>query len=401
MKHGKLLAVALGLACASLLGVPGAVRAADHGDSPNVAGQQAGDLADTYVFLDPNDATRLVVIQTFRGFIVPGEAVNFAVFDHTALYRLDIENTGDARPDQTIEVTFSPKGTSGSDPQTATVKLSGRPRREFTAPTTVATLSPTPNAPTITTDPGTNITFFAGEVDDPFFFDLVGFQRFAASVRAGSADPTTLQRGRDVFAGYNILCFALSIPVDLVRGDTSNNVVGVQGVALEKGRKFGRGTGVIRGTGRGSQIDRCATPGVNALLIPYGRKNEHNAGSPVQDATGQFAGDLVALFQAFGTNQANIDALAGIVVTDGDYVRVNVTTPNTGPGGGTNAEGGFPNGRRPGDDVVDTTLTIIANGTDLGDAVDANDVAFRDTFPFLAPPQQPLDTGVVDDNTRN
>jgi hypothetical protein len=33
--------------------------------------------------------------------------------------------------------------------------------------------------------------------------------------------------------------------------------------------------------------------------------------------------------------------------------------------------------------------------------VNASDVAPRDTFPFLAPSQQPRDPGVVDDNTRN
>ena len=32
----------------------------------------------------------------------------------------------------------------------------------------------------------------------------------------------------------------------------------------------------------------------------------------------------------------------------GDFVRVNTTIPNTGPGGGNNAGAGFPNGRRSG-----------------------------------------------------
>jgi len=33
--------------------------------------------------------------------------------------------------------------------------------------------------------------------------------------------------------------------------------------------------------------------------------------------------------------------------------------------------------------------------------VNANDASFRDQFPFFAAAHQPLDTGVVDDNTRN
>jgi hypothetical protein len=47
------------------------------------------------------------------------------------------------------------------------------------------------------------------------------------------------------------------------------------------------------------------------------------------------------------------------------------------------------------------TLTIIANGSTLGDSIDAGDVPPQDDFPFLALPQQPRATGVIDDNTRN
>src|SRR5439155_20061185 len=74
----------------------GTALAADHGDAPNVAGDQAADLGDTYVFLDPNDNTKVFLAMTFRGFIVPGEAVNFTSFDEHVLYRFEIENTGDA-----------------------------------------------------------------------------------------------------------------------------------------------------------------------------------------------------------------------------------------------------------------------------------------------------------------
>ncbi len=387
-------------ACVGFVGLPASSPAADHGDAPNVAGDQNGDLGDTFVFLDPNDNTRLIISVTFRGFIVPGEAVNFTIFDPATIYRFEIENTGDARADQTIDVSFSPKGTTAAEPQTATVLLSGRPRRSFTAPTTVANLSPTPNAFTITADPATGISFFAGEVDDPFTFDIPGFARFAASARAGAPNPALLQRGRDTFAGYNILTIALSVPLDLVRGASTNNVVGVNTIALRRTQRIGK-DGVIKVGGRGKQIDRSSTPGVNAVLIPFGRKNEHNVATPRDDAAGLFANDLIATLTALGANQASIDALAGIVVTNGDYVRANVTTPNTGPGGGNNPEAAFPNGRRLGDDVIDTILTIIANGAPLGDNAGPPDVPLRDTFPFYGLPHQPRDPGVIDDNTRN
>jgi hypothetical protein len=87
-------------------------------------------------------------------------------------------------------------------------------------------------------------------------------------------------------------------------------------------------------------------------------------------------------------------------VNRGDYLRLNLAQANAGPGGGKPAGAGFPNGRRPGDDVIDTLLFFIANQHPLGDNVNANDVPFGNTFPFFAPPHQPLATG-VDDGTRN
>src|SRR4051794_12131246 len=66
------------------------VRAADHGDAPSLAHDQAADLADLYVFRDPNNQANAVLIGTFHGFIVPGEAVNFGVFDPVIKYRFEI-----------------------------------------------------------------------------------------------------------------------------------------------------------------------------------------------------------------------------------------------------------------------------------------------------------------------
>jgi hypothetical protein len=326
--------------------------------------------------------------------------VNFAVFDHTTLYRLEIENTGDAKADQFIDVTFSPKVNSAAEPQTATVRISGRPRREFTAPTTVATLAAAPLAPTITNNADTGIQFFAGEVDDPFFFDIPGFARFANSVRSGSANPAFLTRGRDTFAGYNILCFAMSVPRDLIRGAADNNEIGVNGLTLRRQVLSINRAGVLRSRGALVQLDRSGNPALNALIVPFARKNEYNRASTRDDAGGRFANDIVASLQALQTNDTSIQTLANVFVTRGDFMRLNLTTANTGTGGGNNPNAGFPNGRRLGDDVVDTLLTLIANGTDLGDNVNANDVPLRDTFPFFAPPHQPRESG-VDDNTRN
>ncbi|MGH8605843.1 MAG: hypothetical protein ACREXR_24545 [Gammaproteobacteria bacterium] len=74
--------LAAGLAAITFLtGLP-PTMAADHGDAPFVSGSlPSADIGDGFLFLDPNDNSRLVIAMTLQGFIPAGEAVNFSVFD--------------------------------------------------------------------------------------------------------------------------------------------------------------------------------------------------------------------------------------------------------------------------------------------------------------------------------
>ena len=124
-----------------------------------------------------DDNTKVCILGTVHGFIVPGEADNFGGFDPGVLYRFAIENTGDAKPDAFIDITFSER-TNATDPQTASIRLPGVKGKaaSFTAPTTPPTTAATADPQTVTTDPASGVSFFAGEVDDPFFFDIPGVQ---------------------------------------------------------------------------------------------------------------------------------------------------------------------------------------------------------------------------------
>ena len=377
--------------------------AADHGDAPLADEDRPIDIDDVYLFLDPNDNSKVVIIGTLYGFIVPGEAVNFGAFDSRVRYLVGLETTGDARLDQSIEIRFS-KRTSPTTPQTATITL---PFGEvMQAPTTLPTLADAANAPVITVDSATGISFFAGPADDPFFFDIPGFNRFVASVLAGAPNAAALQRGRDSFAGYNVQAFALSIPISYLRLQSSGanpagNILGVNLQTQRQRRTVIQKDGTLVGTGGFMTLDRMGNPAVNVALIPFARKDEYNFASTTDDANGRFAGDIIATLQALGTNNTNIGILANVAVLNGDLLRLNLATANSGTGGGNNAGAGFPNGRRLQDDVIDTILFFVANQNTLGDSVNANDVTFRNTFPFLAAPQQPRAPGTIDDNTRN
>ncbi len=424
---------------------PAIVRASDHADSPTNAGDQGADLADLYAFLDPNDNEQVILINTIRGFIVPGEAGNFALFDEDVRYTFQIENTGDSKPDFFIDVNFNgrqvpPVQVKGAVPnipgfdvprtsQDALISFRGKVPANLAgvkgrahAPVTQPTLAAAPLAETLTDlanakGDSLNIKFFAGEQDDPFFFDIPAFVRFAVTARAatagtGALDPTLLNRGRDTFAGYNVMSIAMRMPASILRGTGTEapTKIGISCTASRKTERSVKGDKV--GSGGYTTVDREGLPGVNALFIPYNRKNAFNGGTTIDDGKGAFYGDIGGTLTALGTNAENIGTLASVVGLPpvfpipkggaqggGDMLRLETdaaVAPNTGSGAN-----GFPNGRRPADDVIDIVLGLVTNGAiTTGDNVNANDVAFRTVFPFLAPPNQPLANGAMD-NTKN
>ena len=386
--------------------LPVAPHAADHGDAPIASNNQSTDIADVFAFLDPKDNDRLILAMTQRGFIASGENANFGIFDQFLKYRLQLETTGDAQPDLFIDITFTPVEQSGG-PQTATIEFSSG--HVFTALTTRSTTTTESREETlarqVVTDGPEGIKFFAGLVDDPFFFDIPGFSRFVAAVRAGDPNAAQqLQRGRDSFAGYNLMGIALSIPLESLPSPSSLGL-GVSGLILRNTTTRVLEDG-FKTFGEFRQVERMGNPAVNVALIPFNRKDEYNFATPVDDANGQFAASIVGTLTALGTNADNIAILANVAVTNGDYLRLNLTTENHSLGVGERITDagyvGFPNGRRLGDDTVDVLLYFITNQTILtGDNVNSNDVPLGDTFPYFAPSQQPRAPGVTDDNTRN
>jgi hypothetical protein len=490
----------------------GALRAASPADGPAASNDPAADIGNVYLFLDPTDNTRVVLAMAVRGFIVPAQAVNQGTFDPNVRYQFQIEGTGDAAPDALINVTFS-KRIYPASPQLGSVKMIQGTATifDFIGPATNPTLNAAPSAQVITTDGASGVKFFAGEVDDPFYFDLPAFSRYMESF-SGSPTTASFSRARDSFAGYNTLAIALSIPKALL--PASNNVVGASaatfrllpalaniatrgvvqggdnvliagtivtgnvskrvafraigptlaasgvpnalsdpiltlrtsqgqlvatndnwqqtqgseisaaGLAPGDARESaiiaalapGAYTAVVEGAGGATgnalvevydlqsapQIDRMGVPLISFALVPFERKDEYNSATTQDDAAGRFDIDIVATLTALQTGNASKTTLRSMAVTKGDILRLSLAVPNTGNSGGTNGPAAaFPNGRRPADDVIDTLLTLINNGTPLSDNVNGNDVPLQNNFPFFALPQQPRNSGVLDDNTRN
>jgi len=199
--------------------------------------------------------------------------------------------------------------------------------------------------------------------------------------------------------------------------------------------------GAQQSSGAMVQVSRLGMPLVNELVIGLKDKNKFNNSQPKDDAqfadyvtNPSFAALLETLFGSAGvkapTNIPRTDLVATFLtgiqglnqpanVTASEMLRLNTSIPPTPFGsqnrlgviGGDNA--GFPNGRRPGDDVVDIELRVIvgvlctlnvggcmpsdapAGTVHLTDGAFISDQFFHNGFPFL---HAPLKGSPNDDN---
>lgn len=390
----RLLARAIAAAMLLAMALP---AGADVGDSPLTAIDAGADIGGVYFFLDPADNGRVVMALTIGGFIVPARNEIRGFFASDIQFRLQIENTGNAKGDLFIDVGFT-RQTSRSAPQTATINVSTG--QSFTAPSTVASsTSETAAPPVVTTDPATGISFFAGLVDDPTFYDVPAGLRYFSSRISGDVELSALNRARDSFAGYNTTAIVIRAPASLLRG-TAGNRVGLTCFTQRKSKTLRYDDADPKNKGHFVNIDRMANPGISSILIPFSRREEYGRASTADDAAGAFENDILTSLVALRADLFSINLISTLAVTTGDILRLDLSIPNTGPGGGNNPQAAYPNGRRPGDDAMDTLLTLLNNRVAQGDGVNANEVAFRNTFPFLASPHQPLSSG-ADDGTRN
>jgi Domain of unknown function (DUF4331) len=392
---------------------PVLVDASDHLDSPQVAQDRAADIGDNYAFLDPNDNSMVVLMMTTQNFIVSSEHFGMVIFDSNLRYRFEIENTGDAIPDTFVDVTYSP-GVGRQTGQIATITLPGG--HSFSAPTTPANqeIYPTsvvsPNGqgpspdPIVTTDPVTGAKFFAGAAADPFFLDDTGANLTVASANANPGSPDfnllSVRGGRDTYAGFNTLVTEVEVPVSMLKG--KSDIIGINALTQRQRDQVVTKQGTVVASGPWVTVDRDGNPLVNNGLIPPQLKNDYNGATTAEDAQGRFLPYLQASLDNFATDAAHQKAILGVIQKNGDILRLNVTVPNSGPGGGTNSAGGFAHGggRRLQDDVVDMVFTLIHNGIPTTDLVDNNPLSFRDGFPFVHDPYQPFPAGTVSDYTQ-
>ncbi|MBV9828723.1 MAG: DUF4331 family protein [Alphaproteobacteria bacterium] len=352
--------IALAISAVALLsGAPPAL-AADHRDSPSVDEDITTDINDVFMFRDPADATKLVLVMTTHPLSDPKFASSYH-YNSNALYRFNLHTNTTAVPTSSIDFTFSPTTTDASGKQQQTFTAYLPHGVTVTGPVTMgSTTSPTPPTPIVTSSPG-GIQIYAGPREDPFVFDLVGFNRFAAGL-------TPNFTGNNAFAGFNVNAIVIELPTAMVVGSA---------------QKFGMwGTTFTAGSSRAqlTQIDRMGNPAINTALIPTGLKDAFNAGIPQNDAR-DFAPTILKTLSAFNTPPANVAILASVGVPD--TLKIDLSKPD-----------GFPNGRRLQDRVLDIEIQLISGNSSFTDGTGPQQAAkvYLTTFPYLGPPCQATPT---------
>ncbi|HYG61159.1 MAG TPA: DUF4331 domain-containing protein [Thermoanaerobaculia bacterium] len=223
---------------------------------------------------------------------------------------------------------------------------------------------------------------FVGQRKEPFYinvgeiFDLVNIED---PIGDRDTEPNALD-------DKNITTFALEVPANCLRG--SGPVIGGWATAaLPRNRGLNSNPEFkdpYNETGDFVQVSRLGMPLVNEVVIGIKDKNRFNASPPRMDAqfldyvTNPTLPELLEiLFGAAGVRAPNnfprTDLVAAFLTglpglnqfgSPAEMMRLNTNIPavpaaqqnNLGALGGDNA--GFPNGRRPGDDVVDIELRV-------------------------------------------
>jgi hypothetical protein len=418
-RYAFILLAAAGATLLALFGArlaPGSSNASSHREAPLISEDPTADNTDLYVFRSPDKPNTVTIVSNW----VPGEdpaaGPNYYTFSQSAKYLIYVDRNGDGKPDDTWNFQFkTPTGPYflGNTQQSWVAQRNGKVFA--TGKTPIDNIGPRFNGfvgvknyeavaeKSIVTKGGVSI--FAGQRDDPFFadvgaiFDLVAFRKPGTTGNKGG--------GKDFLSGYNVHTIALQIPISQL--DTKSHTIGVWAATNRKNVTVNGH--LYKGW---TQVSRLGEPLINEVVIPTTLKDLWNRTTPAQDAqfkkyyTNPILAAVMNKLYKVGAPETGRDDLVAVLGTGipkvtftgntfADELRINLAVPPSanpnrmGVLGGDN--GGFPNGRRLNDDIVDIEEQAVAgflkgHKVPLGDGVNADADARLGHFPYVGVPHE-------------
>ena len=427
------LALVFGLA-------PASSSAASHREAPLISLDPTADITDFFMFrsYETGQEDKIVLIMD----VIPGEepssGPNYWNFDPSVLYSFSIDNDKDGEADDVrFEIRFKtevrgivrdlglflsyvalPPITALDGPgseglglrQTYTVTMIKDGKKTVLGKDLIAVPSNVgprtmPDYDSLAAqglyEVNDGVRVFAGQRDDPFYIDL-GAVFDTLNLRAP---------GTDMLSGFNVHTIALEVPSSLLTKDkmsaeeTSQPVLGAY---ASTSRQSVRVLGEGGDKGKWVQVQRLANPLVNEAIIGTVDKDKWNAQDPSRESrfVEYYTNPrlVTALEVVFGLDAEPAFDLRDVLrtYTPGDYSKLsellrldisvdpvalaaqNPLTALAGDGAG------WPNGRRPIDDVTDVAVKVIGGANYIAlpsiDSVDANDKPLTEVFPFIPSP---------------
>ena len=407
----------LGTACMPLLAV-----ASSHREAPIIGGLPRVDATDFYMFrsYEPGRANYVTFIANYIPFQDPQGGPNFYPLDTGALYAINVDNRGTGTPDLIFEFRFRnqvknltvPSGghqvavpllnIGAVDPSAANLNVvqsytvsvvtpgGGRQSAQnvslgsnvFYRPADNIGHKSIPDYPAYAAGfvyqigiPGCAAPgrVFVGQRKESFFIDVGDIFDLVNLNPVGARDGNT-----NDLTGKNVTSIALEVPINCVIS-AGEAVIGAYTTASMRDPRNPADTANYQ------QVSRLGMPLVNEVVIGLKDKDKFNESQPSDD--GQFLQyvanpSLPILLHALFGAAANVPGvprndlvsvyLTGVKnlnqpknVTPSEMLRLNTAAPPT-PAAQQNDLGvlagdvaGFPNGRRPYDDVVDISLRVV------------------------------------------
>ncbi len=180
---------------------PRQVTAADHGDSPQTMANAPADMADFYAWETPRGTIAAVI--TFAAGIPPG---GDPIYDSTVLYTIHIDNT--ANPAEIAD--WQDNDNDNASDIDILVRLGQNDQGDWG----VQLLDVPGSDGEMVGAVGTEVTSgsaraMVGMFDDPFFFDIDGFNATVAALVDPKSAVDVMFTGVDGFAGLNAMAIVV------------------------------------------------------------------------------------------------------------------------------------------------------------------------------------------------